>query len=101
MKADLKHLESSFSWELGSFFFVDESFRNYGISNMITKLLLNELVNENVMATTELFPDNPMKHILEKYDFRLHGKPWLSIKHNGAIGLFLKFTKGTAKKILL
>lgn len=95
-KSDLQHLEPNFEWELG-YFYVDESHRNYGISNMMTKLLLKKFDDENLMATTELFQNNPMKYVLEKYGFRQHGKPWASTKHNGTIGLFLRFKQGKAK----
>ncbi|MBW4362777.1 GNAT family N-acetyltransferase [Flavobacterium taihuense] len=92
-KADLPKLEENFTWELG-YFYVNDEYKNYGISSTITRLLLKEMTNENILASTELYSENPMKYVLKKFGFKQYGKPWLSQKHNGNLGLFLKFKKG-------
>ena len=92
-KADLPDLEPKFTWELG-YMYVDENFKNYGISTTITRLLLKQVPNENIMASTEIHNDNPMIYILDKFGFQKFGKPWPSAKHDGTLGLFLKFKKG-------
>ncbi len=74
--------------------YVDENYKSYGISTTITRLLLKQLPNENIMASTELYHENPMMYILQKFGFQKYGKPWPSIKHDGTLGLFLKFKKG-------
>ena len=92
-KADLQKIEEKFTWELG-YFYVQDDYKNYGISTTISRLLLKEMTNENILASTELYSENPMKYVLEKFGFRQYGKPWQSQKHNGSLGLFLKFKKG-------
>jgi predicted GNAT family N-acyltransferase len=92
-KADLVNIENQFVWELG-YFFTDINFRGYGISTTIARLLLKEKDKENIMASTELYPDNAMIKVLEKFGFRQYGKPWLSARHDGTLGLFLKFKVG-------
>lgn len=92
-KADLKIIEQKFIWELG-YFYVDEAFRGYGISLTIARLLLKNKPNENILASTELFSDNAMIRVLEKVGFKHYGKPWASIRHDGTLGLFLKFKIG-------
>lgn len=95
-KADLENVEKNFEWELG-YFFVDNNYRGYGISTMMARLLLLGKDNENIMASTELYRSNAMINVLEKFGFRQFGKPWTSKKHDGTIGLFLKFKPGEVK----
>ncbi len=92
-KANLNAIEGVFALELG-YFYVNESFRNLGISTTISRLLLIDKMNENILATTELYFNNPMAKVLEKLGFRQYGNPWKSKWHDGMIGLFLKFKKG-------
>ncbi len=92
-KAGLNAIEGVFALELG-YFYVNESFRNLGISTTIARLLLIDKMNENILATTELYFNNPMAKVLEKLGFRQYGNPWKSKWHDGMIGLFLKFKKG-------
>lgn len=92
-KADLINLEQQFVWELG-YFYIDNNFRGYGISTTIARILLKGKDNENILASTELYPDNVMIKVLEKFGFRQYGKPWLSKRHDGTLGLFLKFKVG-------
>lgn len=94
-KADLSNIAQQFDWELG-YFFTDSNFRGYGISTTIARLLLKGKDKENIMASTELYPDNAMIKVLEKFGFRQYGKPWLSKRHDGTLGLFLKFKAGEA-----
>jgi predicted GNAT family N-acyltransferase len=92
-KSDLPTLKSDFSWELG-YCFTEEEWRGKGISTSIVKLLLREVGNENLMASTEMHPTNPMIRILTSNGFSVHGKPWRSSIHNGFLGLFLRFKEG-------
>ncbi|HRE75262.1 MAG TPA: GNAT family protein [Flavobacteriales bacterium] len=92
-KADLMNIEQQFVWELG-YFFIDDNYRGYGISTTIARLLLKGKDKENILASTELYPDNVMIKVLEKFGFRQYGKPWLSKRHDGTLGLFLKFKVG-------
>ena len=92
-KADLPNLESKFVWELG-YMYVDKNYRSYGISLAMTRLLLKQVQDENIMASTELFAENAMMFILRKFGFEQYGKPWPSVKHDGTLGLFLKFKNG-------
>lgn len=94
-KADLINIEQQFTWELG-YFFTDTSFRGFGISTTIARLLLKDKDKENFLASTELYPENVMVKVLEKLGFRQYGKPWLSKRHDGTLGLFLKFKLGEA-----
>ena len=44
----------------------------------------------NLMASTELDPNNGMRKILLNHGFQHYGKTWKS-KHQMDLGLFLKF----------
>lgn len=92
-KSGLLNIEKQFIWELG-YFYVDNNYRGYGISSNIARLLLKDKEKENIMATTELYNGNVMINVLEKFGFKQYGKPWLSTKHDGTLGLFLKFKVG-------
>lgn len=92
-KADLDTVNKKFEWELG-YFFVDNDYRGYGISTTMARLLLIGKEKENIMASTELYPKNAMINVLEKFGFRQYGKPWPSMRHDGTLGLFLKFKPG-------
>ena len=60
----------------------------------MVKLLLFEKKDSNILATTEIYSNNSMIYILEKYGFRQCGKVWKSEVHKGVIGLFLKVNEG-------
>lgn len=92
-KAGLSSIKDIFVLELG-YFFVSETFRGLGISTSIARLLLMNKLEENILATSELFANNPMMKTLEKLGFKHYGIPWKSIWHDGTIGIFLKFKKG-------
>ena len=96
-KANLPDLEPEFSWELG-YCYIEEEWRGKGISSFIVRLLLDKIGNENLMATTEMYPNNPMIKILKTNAFTEHGKPWKSSIHDGFLGLFLRFKEGTVNK---
>lgn len=97
-KAGLLSLKEVFAFEIG-YFFVSETFRGLGISTAIARLLLVNRLEENILATTELFAHNPMMKTLEKLGFKHYGIPWKSIWHDGTIGVFLKFKKGRFSNI--
>lgn len=92
-KAGLLSIKEVFALELG-YFFVGETFRGLGVSTAIARLLLLNRLEENILATTELYANNPMMKTLEKIGFKHYGIPWKSIWHDGTIGLFLRFKKG-------
>ena len=92
-KAGLLSIKEVFALELG-YFFISETFRGLGVSTAIARLLLLNQLEENILATTELYPNNPMMKTLEKLGFKHYGIPWKSIWHDGTIGLFLRFKKG-------
>ncbi len=92
-KADLNNISKKFDWELG-YLYVEENFRGLGISSTITRLLLIGKENENIMASTEIYKNNPMIKVLKKSGFKQYGKPWGSSQHDGTLGLFLKFKLG-------
>lgn len=93
LNANLLDLEKKFDWELG-YFYVETNVRKLGIATTMTRLLISDKLNENLLASTELYSENKMIYILEKFGFRQYGNPWNSKKHNGTIGLFLKFQAG-------
>lgn len=89
-KADLLNLEGSFEWELG-YLYTDNKHSGKGIASNITKLLLDEFGEGNIMASTEITANPIMVKILKKYGFIHYGKPWKSGIHDNYLGLFLKF----------
>ncbi|GGD79604.1 hypothetical protein GCM10011514_49470 [Emticicia aquatilis] len=92
-KSGLLSIKDIFGLELG-YFFVSETYRGLGVSTAIARLLLLDQTEENVLATTELYTNNPMMKTLEKLGFKHYGIPYKSIWHDGTIGVFLKFKKG-------
>jgi hypothetical protein len=92
-KAGIPRISDDFTWELG-YIYIRQAYRSLGLSSTIVRLLLKEMEKENLIATTELFTCNPMVIVLQKNGFRLMGKPWKSSKHDGYLGLFIKFKKG-------
>jgi hypothetical protein len=96
-KANLPDLEPEFSWELG-YCYTEPDWQKKGISSSIVKLLLDTIGNENLMASTEIYPNNPMTKILINSAFTMHGKPWMSSIHSGFLALFLRFQEGTPNK---
>ena len=92
-KANLQSLTNDIKWELG-YIYVKESFRGLGLSSTIVRLLLKDFEGENLIACTELNAANPMITVLKKGGFYLMGNPWKSNRHDGYLGLFVKFEKG-------
>lgn len=95
-KANLQTLKSDITWELG-YIYVQPEYRGLGLSSTIVRLLLRDLDKENLIASTELYSGNPMAKVLIKNGFHLMGKPWKSSRHDGYLGLFIKFKKGELK----
>jgi GNAT superfamily N-acetyltransferase len=77
-KANLIDLESSFEWELG-YIYTDENHAHKGIASNLTKMLLEEFGNDNIMASTEITANPGMVKILERHGFRHYGKPWKAV----------------------
>lgn len=91
-KANLPNQSDNLTWELG-YCYTDSGYTGKGYSSMIVKQLIEKFGDHNLMATTELREDNPMRHILVKFGFEQHGTTWKSEIHQGEIGLFLRLTK--------
>ncbi|QZK99499.1 hypothetical protein K5L04_07110 [Flavobacterium psychrophilum] len=90
-KAEVSNLKDKFDFELGYLFVIDDiNYRGFGIGKTISKLLLKELGNKNVFATTEENDKNRMKFILESLNFKKTGKTYTGNKTQKAIGLYLK-----------
>lgn len=94
-KADLLNLEKLFEWELG-YLYTDKSMTGKGIANQITKLLISDFGNYNLMASTELNANPSMVSILLRNGFEKYGNPYKSELHENMLGLYLKFGKKTA-----
>lgn len=90
-KADLEKFRDDFEKELG-YCFTLPSHTGNGFSSAIVKLLVDKVSNENLMASTELRSDNSMLSILHRNGLKQYGRSWKSRVHNGALGLFLKFS---------
>eukprot|EP01034_Spumella_vulgaris_P014435 gene14435-18421_t len=93
--AGLKKLKHDFDAELG-YLFVDDaasdgSFRKLGIGKTITRLLLKTLGDENVFATTEYSPENPMLYILKSLGFKRRARVYEGTATGKKMGLMLKF----------
>jgi len=89
-KASIPELKDYFQWELG-YLYVSPEYSGKGIATNIVRLLIESYGKENLMASTEISANPAMVKILEKFGFRLYGKPWKSGIHNNHLGLFLKF----------
>jgi RimJ/RimL family protein N-acetyltransferase len=85
-------MRNEFQIELGYCFTLPDK-TGQGYSSTITKMLLDKVRSENLMASTELRSDNSMIRILERNGFKQYGKPWKSGIHKGTLGLYLKFAK--------
>ena len=89
-KASVPELSKAFEWELG-YLYVNPGYSGKGIASNITRMLIDVYGNGNLMASTEISANPAMVKILEKFGFRLFGKPWKSGIHKNYLGLFLKF----------
>lgn len=91
-KANLPNLEKLFKWELG-YFYTSKSMNGKGIANQISKLLISDFGNFNLMASTEIDANPSMVKILVRNGFERYGSPYESQLHDTILGLFLKFGK--------
>ena len=89
-KAGVPELASKFEWELG-YLYTEPDYNGRGIGSNVTRLLIEAYGKGNLMASTEISANPAMVHILEKYGFRLFGKPWKSGIHSNHLALFLRF----------
>ncbi|USF88756.1 GNAT family N-acetyltransferase [Candidatus Endoriftia persephonae] len=89
-KASVPELSNAFEWELG-YLYVNPDYSGKGIATNVTRMLIDSYGNGNLMASTEISANPAMVKILEKFGFRLFGKPWKSGIHKNYLGLFLKF----------
>jgi len=89
-KAGVPDLSNDFEWELG-YLYTNEEYRRRGLASVITKTLIDNYGEKNLMASTEISANSKMVKILENNGFRLFGKPWQSGIHENYLGLFLKF----------
>ena|SRR5690554_4028182 len=91
--AKIPEIKENYKYELG-YLFVDKdkikgNFQGLGIGKYITKLLLNEIINENVFATTEYDENNPMYHILKGFNFKCIGHTYKGKKTEKSICLMV------------
>ncbi|MGZ0014619.1 hypothetical protein [Yeosuana sp. AK3] len=91
--AKVPEIKENYNYELG-YLFVDKNrinanFPGLGIGKYITKLLLNEIKNENVFATTEYDENNPMYHILKSFNFKCIGYTYKGKKTKKSICLMV------------
>ena len=90
-KAEVSELKDKFEFELGYLYVKDcKKYRGLGIGKTICKLLLKELGNKNVFATTDIDEKNVMKYILESLSFVKTGKIYSGASTQKSIGLYLK-----------
>lgn len=94
-KADLQSLEKLFDFELG-YLYTSEEMSGKGIASQITKLLISNFKQENLMASTEISANISMEKILIRNGFEKYGKPYKSERHDNVLSLYLKFGIKTA-----
>ena len=87
--ANLPEKSELFDWELGYIFTLPE-YRGQKIASRMVKVIMEKYGDGNLMASTELDPNNGMRKILLNHGFQHYGKTWKS-KHQMDLGLFLKF----------
>jgi len=88
-KSGLPDLRDYFEWELG-YLYTSPKNAGKGIAKNVTRMLVDEFGNGNLMASTEVTANPAMVSILEQLGFRLYGKPWKSAIHDNYLGLFLR-----------
>ena len=91
--AKVPEIKENYNYELG-YLFVDKDkikvqFQGLGIGKYITKILLNEIKNVNVFATTEYDQNNPMYHILKSFNFKCIGNTYKGKKTKKSICLMV------------
>lgn len=91
--AKVPEIKENYNYELGYLFVekdkIKAQFQGLGIGNYITKLLLNEIKNVNVFATTEYDQNNPMYHILKSFNFKCIGNTYKGKKTKKSICLMV------------
>lgn len=89
-KAGVSELKSNYNSELGYLFIKDEKeFRGKGIAKAICNLLISQIQEENIFATTEQSDSNSMKYILQSLNFEKVGETYEGAKTKKKIGLYL------------
>lgn len=78
--AGAANVQDNYNYEIGYLFVDKEAIEkdsgSLGIGKYITRLLLNDIVKENVFATTENNKENPMFYILQSFGFKVLGSPY-------------------------
>jgi hypothetical protein len=78
--AGVSEIRHNYNYEVGYLFVhkeaIEKDFGSLGIGKYITRLLLNEVIKENVFATTENNKENPMLYILRSLGFEISGNPY-------------------------
>lgn len=91
--AKVPEVKENYNYELGYLFVekdkIKAQFQGLGIGKYITKLLLNEIKNVNVFATTEYDQNNPMYHILKSFNFKCIGNTYKGKKTKKSICLMV------------
>lgn len=92
--AKVPELKEKYNYEIGYLFVdkesIEKKYGSLGLGKYITKLLLNEVKDENVFATTENSNDNRMCHILESLGFISIGNSYKGRNTGKNISLMLK-----------
>lgn len=94
-KAGVEKLAVKFDAELGYLYVKpDKEYRRLGIGKTISRLLLKELGNNNVFATTAVDSNaNSMLFILTHWGFEQEGNTYIGGETKKTLGLFLKYKK--------
>ncbi len=94
-KAGIQKLAANFDAELGYLYVKPvNDYRGLGIGKTISRLLLKELGDCNVFATTAVGANaNSMLYILTHLGFIKEGNTYFGAKTNKPLGLFLKYKK--------
>lgn len=91
--AGVSKLKEDYNYEIGYFFVDKENIKDskgkLGLGKYITRLLLNEVRNDNVFATTDENTENPMLHILKSAGFKITGETYKGNKTRKNICLML------------
>jgi hypothetical protein len=91
--AGVPELSKNYNYEIGYLFVdktnIEDNLGKLGIGKYITRLLLNEVRNYNVFATTEKNTKNTMMHILKSTGFKLTGDTYKGSKTKKTICLML------------
>jgi hypothetical protein len=91
-KSNSENLAAVYEQELGYLYVKsDKALKNLGIGKTISKLLLKQVEDKNVFASTALGEDaNSMIYILRSLGFELTGKPYIGGETGKQVGLFTR-----------